>query len=122
MQKLKRILILDDYAALLNIIEEVLEYEHFEVKGIAQSLHLIPAAKAFQPDLIVIDCHLSGADSASICKSVKAEPLLGHIPVIICSSYLSSRSAPEEYGCAALIAKPYNMQELIETVNDLLIA
>lgn len=122
MEDIKRILILDDHADLLDIVKEVLLYEHFEVKGTTRSAEVIPLAQTYQPDLIIIDCHLAGYDSASLCKAVKANVLLAHIPVIICSAYVANNTNIDACGCEAVIPKPYNLEDLIETINGLLVA
>ncbi len=122
MPDVKRILVLDDYADLLAIMEEVLVYEKFEVKGIAESAKIIAIAESYHPDLIIIDCHLSGDDSASLCKAVKAHPILHQIPVVICSAYVHCEDTIKKFGCEAVISKPYNMKDLLETVNLLLVA
>lgn len=121
MQQTKRILIVDDHADLLDIMKEVLMYENYEVKCAASGSQIISMAILHQPDLIIIDCHLSGCNSTELCKTVKLHPKTSHIPVIICSAYLTfNGTAAFDYNCDAVMAKPYNMTDLLTTVNSFL--
>lgn len=120
MQEIKRILVLDDHANLLEIIKEVLIYEHFQVISTSCSDNVISMAHSYQPDLIIIDCHLAGCNGAALCSELKANVLLNHIPVIICSAYIDPTASADTLGGDAVIAKPFNMDDLVETINSLL--
>jgi CheY-like chemotaxis protein len=121
MQEIKRILVLDDHANLLDIVKEVLIYENYEVKSTASSKELIPLALSYLPDLVMIDCHLAGCNGASLCKQLKAHPQLCHIPAVICSAYVDQNTTIEAYHCDAVIAKPFSMKDLVDTINTLLV-
>ncbi|GAB2692292.1 hypothetical protein GCM10027037_14560 [Mucilaginibacter koreensis] len=122
MQEIKRILVLDDHANLLDIVMEVLIYEKFEVLSTTNSKELIPMALKYMPDLVIIDCHLSGCNGASLCEQLKGYDELRHIPAVICSAYADRNTATASYHCDAIIAKPFNMNDLVETINSLLVA
>lgn len=117
----KRILVLDDHVDLLDIVREVLVYENYEVKGISCNAEVISTAQAYQPDLIIMDCHPECNNGKALCKAVKDDIKLNHIPVIISSAYLGADTPADTFGCDAIIAKPYNLTQLVNTVNTLLV-
>jgi DNA-binding response OmpR family regulator len=114
----KRILVLDDDAATLDIVKEVLSYEKFEVKVTSDSDNFIEAVKTYRPHLLILDYKHHGPKGDELCRQVKNHKSLFDIPVIICSAYIR----PDEIltcGCDAIIAKPFGLTELIEKVNGL---
>ena len=116
----KRILVLDDNQDILDIIHEALIYQEFEVKVTLEGGDIINVALDFQPDLIILDYHLTGSNGQEICRRIKTHPELGHIPVIICSAYVQKNADLSSWGCDDVIAKPFGLEELTDKVNNLI--
>ena len=117
---LKRILILDDNQDILDIVEEALTYEQFEVHGTTLANDIIPLIEKIKPDLVLLDYRVSGTNGGEICKRIKSNISFGNIPVIIFSAYISSGKELSNYGCDAVINKPFNLDELVTKVNSLI--
>jgi DNA-binding response OmpR family regulator len=113
----KRILILDDNQDILEIVQEVLLYEDFEVKAISETKNLLGVARAFKPDLFLLDYKLPDGNGAEICRLFKAQPEFRKIPVIIFSAYTHPGTDFYDFGCDGVIAKPFNLTELTETLH-----
>jgi DNA-binding response OmpR family regulator len=116
---LKRILVLDDNQDILDTINEALSYEKFEVKAITRSEHIIDTLQTYKADLVILDYKLNGPNGCDICNQIKAHPQLAHLPVIICSAYLTINPLTG-CNCDATIAKPFGLNELLDKVNRLL--
>lgn len=116
----KRILVLDDNQDILDIIHEALIYQEFEVKVTLDSTEFISITKEFNPDLIILDYHLTGNNGQEICRRLKTHPDLGHIPVIICSAYIQKDADLSAWECDDIIAKPFGLEELTDKVNNLI--
>ena len=117
----KRILLLDDNQDILDIMQEALIYQEYEVKVALDSNNLINVTLNFQPDLIILDYHLTGQNGYEVCRQLKMHPDLGHIPVIICSAYVNKDEDLSSWGCDDVIAKPFGLEELTEKVNNLIL-
>lgn len=117
---LKRILILDDNQDILDVVEEALTYEQFEVHSTTLASDIIPLIKKIQPNLVLLDFRVSGTNGGEVCRSIKSNPDFGNIPVIIFSAYINSESILFSYGCDAIIYKPFNLDELVNKVNSLI--
>ncbi len=115
---LKRILVFDDNQVILDVVEEALCYEKFDVKATTDSVNFIDTIKQYKPDLLIIDYKLHGPKGDELCRQVKRHGQLFKIPVIICSAYLNEGDTIT-CGCDAMIAKPFGLDELIEKVNGL---
>ncbi|HEY4322777.1 MAG TPA: response regulator [Mucilaginibacter sp.] len=119
---IKRIFVLDDNQDILEFMKEALIYEKFEVSITSNCDNVIEAIQNYQPNLIILDYKLNGADGDAICNQIKIHPQLCDIPVIICSAYINKNSQPLNCGCEGFIAKPFGLEELLDKVNRLTMA
>lgn len=119
----KRILVLDDNQDILDIVHEVLTYEQFDVKGTSCSGTVIALIENFAPHLIILDYRVAGAgvNGGQLCRQIKSHPRFSGIPVILFSAYINRNDEFLGYGCDAVIAKPFDLTELIEKVNTLIL-
>lgn len=70
------------------------------------------AEEAF--DLVVVDIRLPGMSGLDVCRLLKADLRLRHIPVIFISSYHDNRMRAQAFmmGAAEYLAKPFSIQHL----------
>lgn len=119
---LNRILVLDDNQDVLDIVEETLSYENFQVLVTSDSHNIIEIAKIFRPDLFILDYKVNGLKSEDICRQIKWHPQFGQVPVILSSAYFHRDIDFQNMGCDDIIAKPYGLDELVGKVNNLVVA
>lgn len=117
---MKKILVIDDDADILDIVRETLIYEQFEVQTVNQSKNVMSVASLYRPDLILLDYRLGDGDGGEICRSFKKHPKFLHIPVILFSAYINAETELLGFGCDDVITKPFDLEVLIETINRLL--
>lgn len=117
---LKRILMLDDNQDILDVVKEALSYERFEVTITSETENIIDNITNYKPDLIILDYKMNGLRGDNICRQLKVHPQLSEVPVIICSAYLNKDDILA-CGCDAIITKPFGLDELLDTVNALLL-
>lgn len=117
----KRILILDNNEDLLHIVNEILSYEKFEVHTTSTTNDILEVAQSFDPHLIILDYQLSDSNGDDICNKLKNDARLSHIPVMMFSAYVTRDAHhPNAHGCDAVIAKPFDLNELVDKVNILI--
>ncbi|MGN6639957.1 MAG: response regulator transcription factor [Mucilaginibacter sp.] len=119
---LNRILVLDDNQSVLDVVEESLSYENFQVLVTSDSHNLIEIAKIFRPDLFILDYKANSTASADICRQIKWHPQFGQVPVILSSAYFHKDIDYHTMGCDDIIAKPFGLDELVGKVNNLVTA
>ena len=117
---MKKVLLVDDNPDIVEIVEEVLSYEGFEVKPLMSSNGLLETAEVYEPDLVLLDYRLGDGNGGELCRQLKAHPDLKHIPVIIFSAYLRPDADFSDFGCDNVIAKPFDLEVLVNTVQRLL--
>ncbi|SEN08283.1 Response regulator receiver domain-containing protein [Mucilaginibacter gossypiicola] len=117
---MKKILLVDDNLDIVQIVEEVLAYEGFEVKAEMSGYGLIAIAEEYLPDLVILDYRLGDGNGGELCQQMKTCTALKHIPVIIFSAYIQPGSDLSDFGCDEVILKPFDLEVLAETVKRLL--
>lgn len=117
----KRILILDDNKAILDVVTEALLYEKFEVLSITYGSEFFEAVNDFLPDLILLDYKLADTNGGDLCQELKNDPAFRHIPVIIFSAYFSAYDKEHPGGCDGILFKPFDLEILLSTVHQHLV-
>ena len=115
----RKILVMDDDRAILDVIEEALSYENFQVKTTAESMTILKTVGDYNPDIILLDYLVDEVNGGEICHQIKCNPATGHIPVIIMSAYPRVFESLGSYGCNSFIPKPFDLDQLIETIDKL---
>jgi len=116
----KQILIIEDDEEILKVLETVLEYNEFGVTAISDTDDIIESIAQYQPDLILTDFLLTGLNGGEICQRVKSNKDTCHIPVILISAYPELAVSFGKFGFDAFINKPFNIGDLVETIDHLL--
>ena len=120
---MKKILVVDDEKDVLFMLEKRLTAEGYSVITTTNGKNAIALAKSQHPDLIVLDIVMPGMDGAQVAAKLKEHPLTRSIPVIFLTALLSKT---EEYhenrmiGNNITFAKPFDTEELLAQINELL--
>lgn len=116
-----KILIIDDDLDLLTVVKSLLRKKGFEVFAYTDWEVALENIKNNEPQLILLDVFLSGIDGLDVCKKLKSSPLTRHIPIIVFSSYPNiAETAIYEFGADDFIAKPFEVNEIIQKIHYVL--
>jgi len=115
-----RILIIDDDPGSIQLVRSLLADVgecHFALNG-AQALTLVGEIR---PDLILLDIDLPDSDGFRVCKKLRADPELGHVPIMFLTS---SHTIGHEARALALggddfVRKPFSAPVLCARVRRL---
>ncbi len=116
------ILIVDGVTDTQAVTETILRNAGHIVFCEGDGLGALAAAIRHRPDLILIDLSLRHIDGLETTRRLKASPATAHIPVVACTAQ-SQRAAVAralEAGCAALLPKPFLIDELLALIDELL--
>ena len=111
------ILVLDDDPDICAMLKMVLEYHGYgaeEADGEEKARTVLSTRKV---DLIIMDMLLSGADGTDICRRLKQEKKTLSIPILMFSAHPNAQKVCIEAGADDFIAKPFEMNELIDKVG-----
>lgn len=111
----KRILIIDDDEAILDVVQTILESEGFEVETAQRGEEILTRTTDF-PDLILLDVLLSGEDGIETCRKLKSRFETKDIPIIMLSAH--SNIAQTARTCADnYLPKPFDIDVLTAVVK-----
>jgi CheY-like chemotaxis protein len=117
----KNILIVDDEPDLLKVTSLRLRKTGYEVFGGIDGQEALDMARQFIPDLIILDVYLPVIKGDDVARILKRDDELKHIPIILISA--TTRALNErarESGADAYLAKPFEPEELIGMVKNVL--
>jgi len=115
------LLIIEDDAELVRYLGQLLE-EKYRITVAANGKKGMDTAIKQEPDLIISDVMMPEKDGYDVCREIKHDIRLSHIPVILLTA-LSSEEARVEgisAGADAYISKPFNPTLLLVQVEKLL--
>ena len=117
----KQILIVEDNQDIAHYIAQHLTLANllFARNG-AEGLQ---KAKETVPDMIITDVMMPGeVNGLDLCRSIRSDELLNHIPIIIISAKTTEDDRIEglDAGADAYLVKPFNSEELLVRVKKLL--
>ncbi|GAC1405450.1 MAG: response regulator [Ktedonobacteraceae bacterium] len=119
----ERIYVVDDEQSILEVVQIVLESEGYSVQTYMNSSFLQDLQHStVLPDAILLDMLLSGEDGREICRKMKTDTHLQHIPVIMLSAYSDASKIADTSGADAFLEKPFDVDALIEIVQRFLVA
>ena len=112
----KQILVVEDEEVIRNSLRRLLERHSYKVKAAITVQESIDKYNLDDFDVIISDLRLPGAPGTDLIKATIT-------PVLIMTSYSSIRSAIDsmKMGAADYIAKPFEHQELIDTVDKIIV-
>lgn len=108
---------IDDQSDTLDLLKEAMEMEGYTVTALGYTDDIIGSIIRYQPNLVMLDFLLAGINGGELCHQVKTNNLSAHIPVIMLSGYPRVLESLGNYGADAFIAKPFDLNHLIETVK-----
>jgi DNA-binding response OmpR family regulator len=120
MSKKADILVIEDDPALLGGLMDVLVFNGFEVRGVADGRDGLQAALERPADLVLLDLMLPGLDGLAVCRAIRARR--PHQPVIMITARGSEDDivAGFKAGADDYIPKPFSLRELMVRVEAVL--
>lgn len=115
-----RILVVDDEAAITDLVGLALRYEGFEVATAATGREALSKSVEFTPDLAVLDVMLPDYTGLEVCARLRSQGV--KLPVV----FLTARDATEDkingltVGGDDYVTKPFSLDELIARIRAVL--
>ncbi|MEM9553130.1 MAG: response regulator [Acidobacteriota bacterium] len=117
----KTILLADDSMTIQKVVELTFMDQDFEVITLGDGATALERYPEVNPDLVIADVHMPGADGYEVCRRVKAQ---GSTPVLLLVGTFEpfDEGKAREVGADAFLKKPFDSQELLSRVEALVSA
>jgi DNA-binding response OmpR family regulator len=116
-----RVLVVDDEADLIRVLEFGLQARGYEVLSAADGQEGLKKAREVKPDIILLDLMLPKLDGYKVCRLLKFDERYKHIPIIILSARTQEgdQALALEMGANRFVTKPYEFSEILSHIETL---
>ena len=117
----QKILVVEDNELNLKLFCDLLRAHAYAVEPVRDGREAVETARAFAPDLIVMDIQLPHVSGLELIETMKADEALKGIPIMAVTAYAAKgdeeriRSA----GAEAYVSKPISVMRFVEEVAAL---
>lgn len=117
------VLIVEDEKDLRLNLEDILQFNGFEVLAAENGLEGFKRAVEFEPDIIISDIRMPEMDGLELLKRLQANPVTRTIPFIFLTAKVESEDIRSGMALGAddYITKPFKIEDLLKTINSRLV-
>lgn len=118
----RKLLVVDDDPSLLLAVSETLRAEGYEVVTARRASEAMVQVAESLPDLIISDIRMPGMDGYALARNLRSNPRTRLIPIVFLTAKddLADRITGFRTGVDAYITKPFESEELIAIVKNIL--
>lgn len=118
----KKILIVDDEADVVEILESRLKECDYDVICAFDGEEALRKARQERPDLIILDIMLPKMDGYQVCSTLRSEEAIKEIPVIMLTacSRMDNIKKGMDLGAVSYVAKPLKLDVLLGIIKAIL--
>jgi len=117
-EPMNTILIVDDEYLIADILAMALEDEGYLVEKASDGEKALEALKEKRVQLVITDYMMPKLNGQELALAMREDQALEDLPVILMSGAQASQGCPALF--AAIFSKPFNMDEMIAKVRQLL--
>jgi CheY-like chemotaxis protein len=116
------LLLADDSVTIQRVIELTFADEDIRVIAVGDGQQAIDRVTADPPDIVLADTGMPEHDGYEVAAFIKNDPHLAHIPVVLLTGAFEPVDGDRatKAGCDAVLVKPFEPQEVIKRVRELL--
>ena len=118
----RKVLVVEDNELNLRLFCDLLRAHDCTVEGVRDGREALDTARAFIPDLIVMDIQMPHVTGLELIEAIRADAELALTPVMAVTAYAGK--ADEERaraaGADAYVSKPISLMRFVEVVEGLM--
>lgn len=118
----KKVLVVDDEPGVRQLVSKILSREYTVVEA-KDGEEAINAVRSQSPRIVIMDMMMPKMDGLTACYAIKKDPATRGIPVIMLTAIdqeLNKKLSTTVMGANRYMTKPFNAQELLTTIRQLL--
>ena len=116
------ILVIEDDELVARTIKSCLRRGDYRVSIASSGVEGLKVARRHPPEMVILDVIMPGMDGYTVCREMRADPLLSEVPIL----FLTARASDDEKimglraGADDYLGKPFNVDELLLRVQAIL--
>lgn len=116
---MNKILIVEDSITQAEFLKHMLEENHYQTHVVNNGKKALECVKEINPILIISDVVMPEMDGYELCKRIKSDRKLKHIPLILLTSLSNPEDITMGLACGAdnFIIKPYTEDYLLSRIK-----
>lgn len=111
-----KILVVDDEPSITNLVSAYLKPEGYEVYTAADGISGLKAARAFKPDLVILDVMLPGMDGIELLSRLRRESEV-YVIMLTARTEETDKIVGLSVGADDYVTKPFSPRELVARVK-----
>lgn len=120
----QRVFVVDDLEDFLELMEDVLSMEGYDVRTFTTAAEAAEAAHNSPPDLIVTDLRIGPESGFDLVNTLRSDPVTQDIPLILCTAAVMDVEEQGEvmapHTNVSIVYKPFDMPSLLAQIQGLL--
>jgi two-component system cell cycle response regulator DivK len=118
----QKILVVEDNELNLKLFCDLLRAHAYEVEPVRDGREAIATARAFEPDLIVMDIQMPHISGLELIEQIKSDDGLKAIPIMAVTAYAAKGDEERirDAGAEGYVSKPISVLRFVEAVRALL--
>ncbi|MCX5793937.1 MAG: response regulator [Elusimicrobia bacterium] len=117
-----KVLIVDDEPAIAESLQAFLQARGYEASSAPDGPEGVAAARKSKPDLMLLDIMLPTLDGIEVCRILKADAGTKDIRIVMMTGlgHTSDLELALTAGADGYLAKPYDLDQLIQKIQKVL--
>ena len=111
------ILVVDDDESIRQTVSEILEVEGYQVAAAANGEEALVRLEETPPALVLLDMRMPVLDGWGFARVLRERGI--RLPILVMTAAQSARTWAEEIGADGYVAKPFDLQDLLDQVQRL---
>lgn len=112
----QKILVVDDEPSILNLVSAYLRPEGYEVYTAADGPSALKAARAYKPDMVVLDIMLPGMDGIEVLSHLRRESDV-YVIMLTAKTEETDKIVGLSVGADDYVTKPFSPRELVARIK-----
>jgi DNA-binding response OmpR family regulator len=116
-----KVMVVDDDEEFTALYTQYLMMVGIDAVAENHSARAIERAYSIKPDVFVLDLMMPAPDGFQLCRMIRADPILKHIPIIIVTALtdLDSKLVAMGAGANDYLTKPFHIEDLKSRIQSL---
>lgn len=114
------LLVVDDNQDLIDFLKDTMKVHFKQVYTAADGVEALEIVRRYQPDIVVSDVMMPRMNGYELCKQIKENIDISHIPVILLTARDDEQSQLHGYkiGADGYLTKPFEEEMLLELIRS----